>query len=81
MTTADLKALLLRCLNRNSPMTEGALVIAAKHVFQTECNTSDVTSALRQLDDDSYVTTQYGDGISSTTYSLTSKGQHKAKTL
>jgi len=80
MTAADLNAFLLRALRRKSPQTESELVLAAQNVFQTECRTSDVQERLRDLDNKGYVTGE-SDGITETTWALTAKGQHKAKTL
>lgn len=81
MSNADLKSFLLRALHRKSPATEESLITAAKNVFLDECASSDVTSALRGLDDSGFITTQFSDGITPTTCALTAKGQHKAKTL
>ncbi len=81
MTTADLKAFLLRALARKSPATEASLIDGAKNVFLDECRTSDVTAALRALDDGGFITTEHSDGITPTTCALTLKGQHKAKML
>ena len=80
MTAADLNAFLLRALRRKSPQTESELVLAAQNVFQTECRTSDVQERLCDLDNKGYVTGE-SDGITETTWALTAKGQHKAKTL
>lgn len=80
MTPADLNAFLLRALRRKSPQTESELVLAAQNVFQRDCNTSDVQERLRDLDHKGFVTGE-NDGITETTWALTAKGQHKAKTL
>jgi hypothetical protein len=80
MTPADLNAFLLRALRRKSPQTESELVLAAQNVFRAACRTSDVQERLRDLDSKGYVT-GVSDGITETTWDLTDKGHHKAKTL
>jgi DNA-binding HxlR family transcriptional regulator len=82
MTPSTLNAFLLRALRRMSPLREPELILAAKEAFGEPCQTSMVRERLRDLNDLDLVSLEADpDGLIPPLWSLTIKGQDKAKKL
>lgn len=80
---AEIKKLLLRTLAAWAmPVQEGLLIITAQEAFPRRPLLSDILDARRELERDGFISGAKDDlDANVTTWTLTVKGQHKAKQL
>ncbi|MDE2105327.1 MAG: hypothetical protein KGL39_49330 [Patescibacteria group bacterium] len=87
MTPQEIKTICLKSLRAaelrgKGALNEGELLVVAQQVFGKECSKSILREILSDLEDTSLVNRSAdGDGVLPDNYSLTLKGQNKAKLL